>query len=206
MAVSDATKEAFLAEPEERTEGPDPDADLLEGCRRGDLAAFEQLFRAHGPRMKSLAFNLLGNVSDAEDAVQESFLKVYRAAATFQRGARVSTWIYRILVNSCYDMLRRRRRRPENEPLDARADAPFDLPAVAQDHPLRLDLEDSLAKIPSRPRTVFLLAAVEGFTHREIGDILRISEAASRTLLFEARRRLQALLVPVSSPARRAEA
>ncbi|HSS45175.1 MAG TPA: sigma factor, partial [Thermoanaerobaculia bacterium] len=60
------------------------EAELLQACRRGDVSAFERLFEAHGLRMKSVAANLLGNVSDAEDAVQESFLKVYRGAASFR--------------------------------------------------------------------------------------------------------------------------
>jgi RNA polymerase sigma-70 factor (ECF subfamily) len=144
--------------------------------------------------MKSIACNLLGSVSDAEDAVQECFLKVYRGAGAFRGRSSFSTWLYRILLNTCHDSMRRRRRRPEGEsPADA-SDARLDLPASGSDHPLRLELEDSLARLPERPRTVFLLAAVEGFTHREIGEVLGIPEGASRTLLFEARRELQRLL------------
>ena len=94
---------------------------LLESCRRGDVAAFERLYRMHGERMKSVALNLLRRESDAEDAVQETFLKVYRGAASFRGGAALSTWIYRILVNTCYDLLRRRKRRPEDalEPISS---------------------------------------------------------------------------------------
>jgi RNA polymerase sigma-70 factor (ECF subfamily) len=142
--------------------------------------------------MKSIACNLLGSASDAEDAVQETFLKVFRGAAAFRGGAQFSTWIYRILLNACLDARRRRRRRPEDDASDAR----LDLPSPAGDHRLRLELEDSVSRLPERPRTVFLLAAVEGFTHPEIGEILGIPEGTSRTLLFEARRELQRLLWP----------
>jgi RNA polymerase sigma-70 factor (ECF subfamily) len=189
-----------LRPPEEvAVPGPGPDAppiadeELLESSRGGDLAAFERLFERHGARMKSIAANLLGSAQDAEDAVQESFLKVYRGAASFRGGARFSTWIYRILVNTCYDQVRRRRRRPEGTLTDV-TDARFEPPSPGSDHPLRLALEQSLARVPERPRTVFLLSAVEGFTHREIGEILGVPEATSRTLLFEARRELQRLL------------
>jgi len=178
--------------------GPDDpaisDEELLGVAGRGDLEAFERLYEKHGGRMKSIAANLLGSVSDAEDAVQESFLKVYRGAATFRGGARFSTWIYRILLNTCYDSMRRRRRRPEGEDPADSSDARLDLPAAGSDHPLRLELEDSLSRLPERPRTVFLLSAVEGFTHRELGEVLGIPKATSRTLLFEARRELQRLL------------
>lgn len=168
------------------------DEELLEAARKGERPAFEILYERHGARMKSIAANLLRSLPDAEDAVQESFLKVYRGAASFRGGARFSTWIYRILLNTCYDLMRRRRRHPEEEATGERSDA--DLPAPAFDHPLRLELEDSLARLKERPREVFLLSAVEGFTHREIGEVLSIPEATSRTLLFEARRELQRLL------------
>lgn len=179
----------------------DPEDDLLESCRRGDVAAFETLYEQHGTRMKSIARNLLGHETDAEDAVQETFLKVYRGAASFRGSAALSTWIYRILVNTCYDMLRRRRRRAEDalepapspEGLTDRAEGPA-LPAPSGDHPLRLAIEQSLTKLAPRQRTVFLLSAVEGFSHREIAEVLDVSEGASRTLLFEAKRRLQELL------------
>ena len=195
MLARPLAKEAFLSEPG-RTGEEDPEAGLREGCRRGERTAFEELYRAHGPRMKSIAMNLLRDVSDAEDAVQETFLKVYRSSGGFQGESRLSTWIYRILINSCYDAIRRRRRRREGRaPEENRRTLP-ETPGAASDSGLRLALEDSLARIPDRPRTVFLLAAVEGFTHREIGDILNISEGASRILLFEARRKLQALLAP----------
>jgi RNA polymerase sigma-70 factor (ECF subfamily) len=171
----------------------DPEDELLESCRRGDVAAFETLYEQHGTRMKSIARNLLGSDTDAEDAVQETFLKVYRGAASFRGSAALSTWIYRILVNTCYDVLRRRRRRAE-EAIEPEAPAEPAIAAASGDHPLRLAIEQSLDKLAPRQRTVFLLSAVEGFSHREIARVLDVSEGASRTLLFEAKRRLQELL------------
>ena len=137
--------------------------------------------------MKSVALNLLSSPADAEDAVQEAFLKVYRGAARFRGGSTVATWLYRILVNTCYDLMRRGRRRPE-APLPARL-------AMASgsepDHPLRLSIEMALSRLPERERAAFLLCEVEGFSHREAGEILEVNENASRTLLFRAKRRLQ---------------
>jgi RNA polymerase sigma-70 factor (ECF subfamily) len=150
--------------------------------------------------MKSIACNLLGSVSDAEDAVQDTFLKVFRGASAFRGTARFSTWVHRILLNACYDAGRRRKRRPEGTEAPESADARLDLPAPGADHPLRLELEDSVARLPERPRTVFLLSAVEGFTHSEIGEILGVPEGTSRALLFEARRQLQRLLWTGSPP------
>jgi len=160
----------------------------VEGLRQGSLPAFERLYALHGDRMKSIAANLLGTVADAEDAVQEAFLRAYRAAAAFRSGSSVGTWLYRILVNACYDQLRSRRRRPE-APLTESVGASS--PARAEDHPLRLAIEAELTRLPERERAAFLLCEVEGFSHKETADILDVPEATSRTLLFRARRQLQ---------------
>ena len=152
----------------------------------------------HAPRMKSIAANLLGNTGDAEDAVQEAFLKIYRGAKAFRGGAAFSTWTYRVLVNTCYDALRRRRSRPVAASLDAAEEAGRPTPAAppVADHPLRLALEKAVSHLKPRHRAVFLLFAVEGFTHGEIGRILGIPEGTSKTFLFEAKKKLQRSLGP----------
>jgi RNA polymerase sigma-70 factor (ECF subfamily) len=185
-------KEGNLPE-SDRPGGPrDDEAQLLEECRAGNVSAFERLYEMHGARMKSVAANLLGNLADAEDAVQDCFLKVYRGAASFRGASRVSTWIYRVLVNTCYDMLRKRGRRPPEASREGAATDSGREPATpASDHPLRLSLEACVRDLDPRRRAVFLLFEVEGFTHREVGDILGVPEGTSKTLLFEARRELQ---------------
>lgn len=160
---------------------------MQEGCRKGSLPSFERLYEEHGGRMKSIALNLLGSVADAEDAVQETFLRVYRGAASFRGGAAFSTWVYRILINSCYDAMRRSRRRAEG-PLPPRLALS---PGTESDHPLRLSIEAALSRLDPRERAAFLLCEVEGFSHREASAILDVSESSSRGLLFKARRRLQ---------------
>ena len=143
--------------------------------------------------MKSLALNLLRDRGDAEDAVQETFLKMYRAAPSFRGSAKLSTWAYRVLVNACHDLGRRRARRGTDvvESLPGEGALPH---AISTDHPLRLDLEAALAALDEKRRTVFLLSEVEGLSHREVGEILGVAEGTSRALLLEARRRLQKAL------------
>ena len=176
----------------------DAGEDLLEGCRAGRLEAFERLYLQAGPRMKSLAANLLGNAEDAEDAVQETFLKVYRGAPGFQGASAASTWAFRILLNTCYDAMRRRRRHLENAALDG-----LDLRlASGADHPLRLALEKAVRQLPDRERAAFLLVEVEGFSHREAAEVLEVPEGTSRTLLFAARGRLRRALAPIDAGAR----
>lgn len=141
--------------------------------------------------MKSIAMNLLRDAADAEDAVQEAFLKIYRGAKTFRGGAAFSTWTYRVLVNTCYDALRRRRSRPAGASIDAENGPALPAAAPAADHPLRLALEKGVARLKPKHRAVFLLFEVEGFTHAEIARILGIPEGSSKTFLFDAKKKLQ---------------
>lgn len=171
------------------------DAEVCDLCRRGDRAGYERLYRAHGGRMKSIAWNLLHNHEDAEDAVQETFLKVHRGIHTYSGQSSFSTWVYRILVNTCTDYQRSRKRQTEEpaESLAARTPSPT----------LRVALERALAELNERQRAVFLLAEVEGLTHGEIAAILGVAPGTSKGLLFEARRRLRELLDPNRGPVRR---
>jgi RNA polymerase sigma-70 factor, ECF subfamily len=178
----------------------DQDTEWLAAFRRGEPGGAAPLYERHGSRMKSIARNLLGTAEEAEDAVQEAFLKAFRSSAEFRGDARVSSWLYRLLVNTCYDLLRKRRRRLAPQPLDDAAEA-LSVAGPAEDHALRLSLERCLSLIGQRPRTAFLLYAVEGLSHREIGEVLEISEGGSKSLLFEARRQLQRCLL--ASPAER---
>ena len=138
--------------------------------------------------MKSIALHLLGNTSDAEDAVQEAFLKIYRGIRGFAGQASLSTWIFRILINTCRDLGRRRNRNPEQT---AGRETAFKRPPNI---PLRLALEKALAQIPDNHRLVFLLFEVEGLRHSEIAAILEVPEGTSRAWLFEAKKGLQRLL------------
>lgn len=198
-----AKKEASLGEPDPPTPPAGTDEALLEGCRAGDLSAFEELYGRHATRMKSIARNLLHDVADAEDAVQETFLKIFRGAKTFRGGAAFSTWAYRVLVNTCYDALRRRGSRPVGPSLDAGDAAPRPAAAGA-DHPLRLALEAAVGRLNPKHRAVFLLFEVEGFSHGEISRILGIPEGTSKTFLFGAKKKLQRWLAPGATAVRMA--
>jgi len=157
-----------------------------------DLAAFESLYESHGARMKSLALNVLGNRSDAEDAVQETFLRAYKNRHSFRSDAALWTWVYRILLNACHDIGRSRAARRDNQMVDA--DVAVDLPTPAGDSPMRLTLQRAVDALAPIYRDVFLLCEVEGCTHREVAGILEIPEGTSKGRLFEARRQLKQTL------------
>jgi RNA polymerase sigma-70 factor (ECF subfamily) len=176
------------------------DRALAAACLSGDLHAYERLYKLHGARMKNLARNILGSSTDAEDAVQETFLKVQRSIASFRGQSSFVTWTFRILVNTCYDARRRRLRKKEvaadDEPQHEDA-APRPEPRAAVAHPsLRLALERALARLTRHQRDVFLLYEVEGFRHTEISEMLEITETASKNTLFQAKKNLRQMLEP----------
>jgi RNA polymerase sigma-70 factor (ECF subfamily) len=170
----------------------DSEADLLAACRRQDLRAFEQLYRTHGARLKSMAFHLVGNRQDAEDAVQETFVKAWRAIPGFHGNSGIGTWLCRILINACYDVNRRRQREADPE-----EHALADRPAPVRQLALKVALEAALRRIEPKHRLVFLLFEVEGLRHSEIASILEVPEGTSKAWLFEAKKELKRLLSEV---------
>ncbi|HEY6387348.1 MAG TPA: RNA polymerase sigma factor [Candidatus Acidoferrum sp.] len=172
------------------------DAELAERCRSGDLGGYERLYALHGARMKNVARNLLGNPLDAEDAVQETFLKVQRSIGGFRGQSSFVTWTYRILINTCYDARRSRVRKKEVANDDSE-DSRRQEPRAPGAHPsLRMALERALAGLTKHQRDVFLLYEVEGFHHAEIAGMLEITETASKNTLFQAKRNLRQVLEP----------
>lgn len=165
------------------------DLRLARACADGDSEVFASIYIRHGERMKSIAYNQLGNVSDAEDAVQETFLKVHRAAASYNGEAAFTTWLYRILINTCYDMLRKRSRRIRETPIDDIVSESRTGNAV--DDVKRMALRKLLSDLPEQRRTVFSLFEIEGLSHAEIAGILDITEGNSKWILFSTKKQLQ---------------
>lgn len=171
------------------------DTAIAEACLAGELQGYERLYRQQGARMRNLARNLLGSQSDAEDAVQETFLKVHRSVGSFRGQSSFLTWTFRILVNTCHDLRRSRARRkewaqPEAEELD-----PLPKMRAPVAHPtLRMALEHAISQLTKHQREVFLLYEVEGFRHAEIAGMLEITETASKNTLFQAKKSLRGML------------
>jgi RNA polymerase sigma-70 factor (ECF subfamily) len=185
--------------PSETVAPASEDTELAERCRAGDLGGYERLYALHGARMKNVARNLLGSPVDAEDAVQETFLKVQRSIAGFRGQSSFVTWTYRILINTCYDARRSRVRKKEVANDDSE-ESPRPEPRAPGAHPsLRMALERALAGLTKHQRDVFLLYEVEGFHHAEIAGMLEITETASKNTLFQAKRNLRQVLEPPRS-------
>jgi len=176
------------------------DSALAASCQAGDLHAYERLYTLHGAKMKNLARNVLGSAVDAEDAVQETFLKVQRRIATFRGQSSFVTWTYRILINTCYDARRSRLRKKEVTMDDDSEETPRIESRAPGAHPsLKMALERALGKLTRHQRDVFLLYEVEGFRHADIAGMLEITEAASKNTLFQAKKNLREMLEPPRS-------
>jgi RNA polymerase sigma-70 factor (ECF subfamily) len=124
-------------------------------------------------------------------------LKVQRSIASYRAQSSFVTWTFRILVNTCHDLRRRRARRREEAAQGVGENATAPEPRAAAAHPtLRLALERAIAKLPQRQRDVFLLYEVEGFRHAEIAGMLEITETISKNTLFYAKKTLRQVLAP----------
>lgn len=170
------------------------DRRLLELASGGDRRAFDDLMRRHEDRVFAICLRIVRHREAALDAVQDTFLTVFRKAHQFRGDSSVSTWVYRIAVNSCYDQLRKARRRPTtslpegHDPPDPAAGAALE--AVE----LRPDLSSALARLPDDFRATVVLADVEGLPVAAVAQILGVAEGTVKSRLHRARHQLAQIL------------
>lgn len=171
------------------------DLAIAERCRANIPGAFEEVYRAHAPRLFGLITRLVGRI-DAEDLLQDTFLSAHRKLNLYRGESALGTWLFRLATNLCIDHLRSRGHRWTqmtdgfDDELDGRgATAGPVLGAID-----RMDLERAIAALPQGARLVFVLHDVEGFEHREIGDMLGVSDGTSKSQLHRARIRMRAML------------
>jgi RNA polymerase sigma-70 factor (ECF subfamily) len=165
-------------------------ADLIDRCRRGQMSAFEDVYNTYKSYLFSLAWRFHGNRADAEDSLQEAFAAAFRSIGSFEGNAKFSTWLYRILLNTCIS--RKRKTRTEEEQSDFLHETRH--PSASDpsgDVMLARLLETQLRSLPELQRAVFLLYASEGFTHEEIGETLRISSGTSKSYYHRAKETLR---------------
>ena len=170
-----------------------------------DQAEFAELAMEHMPSLYSAALRMTRNPADAEDLVQETYLKAYRAFGSFQAGTNLKAWLYRILTNTFINTYRARKRRPEQTELDDVEDLYLyrrlgGLEAAAAgrsaeeevlDHFTETDVKEALESLPEQFRMAVLLADVEGFSYKEIAEILDIPIGTVMSRLHRGRRALQ---------------
>jgi RNA polymerase sigma-70 factor, ECF subfamily len=168
---------------------------LIDDALRGDVRAFEQIYRAHAPRVYGLCLRIAKDPAEAEDCTQETFIRAWRKLADFRGASQLGTWLHRIAVNEVLG--RRRRRSMESRHLTA---VDTGKRYVGNDAATEQDLERAIAKLPERARDVFVLRAVYGYSHDEIAEMLDVAVSTSKSQHFRARKLLVAAL-PGLAPA-----
>lgn len=161
-------------------------------AQQGDQEAFRALYEAHVGRVHALCLRMTANVSEAEDRVQDVFVRVWQQLGSFRGDSAFSTWLHRLTVN---EVLQARRATGRRESRVRLAGDDEELAQVAGRHDQpSSDLTQALARLPEGARTVFLLHDVEGYQHDEIAGMLGIAEGTSKAQLFRARRLLREAL------------
>jgi RNA polymerase sigma-70 factor, ECF subfamily len=180
-------------------------------ARSGDRDAFRALVERHSRGLFRLAFRMTGNQQDAEDVVQESFLRAYRQLGKFDDRASFGTWLYRIVTNCSLDLVRARKRRSEHlAPAEDSAEDPMqNLPAhdptperSALSGELRERVEEAMKELSETERAAFVLRHYEGMRIEEVSRILECQPGAAKHSVFRAVQKLRRALEPIVSPAR----
>jgi RNA polymerase sigma-70 factor (ECF subfamily) len=180
--------------------GVPDDRELVRRGQAGDKEAFEELVRRHQHRVFAVAGGILRRREDVEDIAQQVFVKAYFSLKRFDQRAAFSTWLYKITVNECWDLLRKKKVRPllyESDLSEEQAqqfDAAERLDSGAQDVSDKLQaqqqVENLLQGLDERDRMMLILKEVEGFAIEEIAEILDLNANTVKVRLFRARRRI----------------
>ena len=169
-----------------------PDVELVEFARLGDRPAFDELLRRHDDRMRALAYRLLADRHAMDDALQEAYLKAYRALDRFRAGSDFGAWLYRVTYNACIDELRKRKRSPvaRDDEVDRASTRPGPERVVSASETVR----SALADLPVDQRVTIVLVDGEGFDHREAAEILGVAAGTIASRLHRARATLRRIL------------
>jgi len=182
------------------TGGSVDERQLVRRAQKGDKVAFETLVQRHQHRVFAVARGILKRQEDVEDIAQQVFVKAYFSLKRFDQRAAFSTWLYKITVNECWDLLRKRKARPLvyeadfSEEQSRQYTAPereaSKAPDASERMALREQLENMLSQLDKRDRAMLVLKEVEGFSVEEIAESMGLNANTVKVRLFRARRRI----------------
>lgn len=166
---------------------------IIAGCLQGNPIAQRELYNRHSPKMLSVCFRFAQSREDAEDMLQEGFIKVFTQMHTFQNKGAFEGWIRRIIVHTCINLLKKNKKFNESVDLDYAMQAQIkdNIPSLMQ----AKQVVESIRLLPMGYRTVLNLYAIEGYSHKEIGEILEIGESTSRSQYTRAKAMLEQVLI-----------
>jgi len=160
--------------------------DLVTRCQNGEIKAFRELYDLHGTMLFSIAMRILGKKEDAEDAMQNAFSKLFRSIQQYRFQAKFNSYLVRILINSCYDIIEKRK-----QPYEQIEEVEYSIESYPD---LKMALEKAISWLPLKMRECFILFAVEGFKQSEISEMLEISEGTVKAHIFQAKVKLKEIL------------
>ena len=161
------------------------ETDLIEACLKSDRVAQKALYDQFKTRMYTLAYRITGNFDDANDVLQEGFLLIFRNLHTFKGNSKLGSWIHTIIARAAIRKIKERIYFEDIENTDTSTIIDWGA-AIDIDY-----LEKAIANLPEGYRTIFTLYEIEGFKHREIAELIDISESTSKSQLFKAKKMLR---------------
>jgi RNA polymerase sigma-70 factor (ECF subfamily) len=169
------------------------DVELVRRAAGGDVAAYEQLYREHAGRVFGLCLRMTRDRREAEELVQDVFVRVWEKMGSFRGGSAFSTWLHRVAVNTVIENLRAKARWRDRH--DASADPNAASDSVFADRAgADIDLERAITQLPAQARMVFVLHDIEGHKHREIAELTGLAVGTCKAHLHRARQLLRAML------------
>lgn len=168
---------------------------LIDACKSGELSAQQELYKRYVRAMLNTSFRILNNREDAEDAVQEAFIKAFRKLESFRGEASFGAWLKRIVINQSINILKKRKQ--EAIPWDEKSQLEWEKnnDFLETDMPYSVeDAYEALHQLSDGYRTVFSLYLLEGYDHKEIAEILGISVSTSISQYNRAKKRLKTLM------------
>ena len=171
---------------------PLSDSALVAAARKGDMKAFERLYRLHNGKVMGLCLRMTRRHDMAEDCVQQTFIRAWRSLAAFEGRSAFGTWLHRIAVNEVLTFQRNHGTRAESdsEAVEDAQDAPVESPREYDSGEV-MDVERALATLPPGSRHVVVLQTVYGYSHEEVADMLGIAVGTCKAQLHRGRRLLR---------------
>ena len=168
---------------------------LIDRCRRGDTKALEEIYKLYYKAMYNISLRIVREPADAEDAMQDAFIKAFQKIETFVDNSSFSAWLKRIVINTSLDLLRKKSRGPllseEVLSIQVADDSRQEAEAWAEVEATFDKVKQAIENLPEGYRLIVNLYLVEGLDHSEIGELLGITESTSRSQLARAKKKLQ---------------
>ena len=179
---------------------------LLKRAQKGDMDSFEQLIEKYQLKAYNIAYRLMGNEEDAKDALQESFIKVYNSLDKFRGDSKFYTWVYRIVSNTCHDLLKKNSKnkkvisltnylnKEDGETRDIE-DPGHTVEEIVENKEKSKDILAALNKLSDTHKEILIFRDVQGFSYEEIGDILNCTEGTVKSRISRARMKLKEIIL-----------